>query len=112
MFSVLLEAVCHAKSYTLRCPGGGRAAGRGGPGAGSGASGAAAARFHLPGGLGGILAGLFEQMEWAEGEAERTFWGLFVNLEDKKRRKVVTYACTGCGFLESYAVLDPTHPGA
>ena len=59
-----------------------------------------------------VGATVAEQMEWAEGEAERTFWGLFVNLEDKKRRKVVTYACTGCGFLESYAVLDPTHPGA
>jgi hypothetical protein len=58
--------------------------------------------------IGAVVA---DQMEWAEGEPERTFWGQFVNLEDKKRRKVLTYACTRCGFLESYAALDPTQPG-
>ena len=40
--------------------------------------------------------------EWAEGVPERSFWtGL--NLASRERHAVVTYRCSACGYLESYA---------
>jgi hypothetical protein len=40
--------------------------------------------------------------EWAEGGPERSFWtGL--NLAGRERHAVVTYRCSACGYLESYA---------
>jgi hypothetical protein len=40
--------------------------------------------------------------EWAEGAPERSFWtGLKV--AGRERHAVVTYRCTACGYLESYA---------
>lgn len=45
-----------------------------------------------------------EQMEWVEGDSDdRTSVTGGVNLSSKDRRKVVTYCCDGCGYLESYA---------
>jgi hypothetical protein len=45
-----------------------------------------------------------EQVRWVVGDAdERTFWGRSVKLSGKERRKVLTYCCGQCGFLESYA---------
>lgn len=40
--------------------------------------------------------------EWAEGVPERSFWtGL--KLAGRERHAVVTYRCSACGYLESYA---------
>jgi len=40
--------------------------------------------------------------EWAEGVPKRSFWrGL--NLAGRERHAVVTYRCSACGYLESYA---------
>ena len=40
--------------------------------------------------------------EWAEGAPTRSFWtGL--NLAARERHSVVTYRCSACGYLESYA---------
>jgi Domain of unknown function (DUF6487) len=45
-----------------------------------------------------------EQLRWVEGDAdERTFWSRGVKLSGKERRKVLTYCCRQCGFLESFA---------
>ena len=45
-----------------------------------------------------------EQLRWVAGDAdERTFWGRSVKVSGKERRKVLTYCCRQCGFLESYA---------
>ena len=45
--------------------------------------------------------GGYAQPEWTGGEAKNSFWlGLRVKGE---RMPVVTYRCTGCGYLESYA---------
>jgi Domain of unknown function (DUF6487) len=42
------------------------------------------------------------QAEWVEGRPQTSFWtGL--KLRGKERRKVATFCCTKCGFLESYA---------
>lgn len=42
------------------------------------------------------------QTEWMEGDPKRSFWtGLQVR--DRARHPVVTYRCTRCGYLESYA---------
>ena len=40
--------------------------------------------------------------EWAEGVPNRSFWtGL--NLAGHERHAVLTYRCSVCGYLESYA---------
>ena len=40
--------------------------------------------------------------EWTEGVPKRSFWtGL--NLAGRERHAVVTYRCSACGYLESYA---------
>jgi hypothetical protein len=45
-----------------------------------------------------------EQMEWVEGDSEqRSALTGGVTLAGKNRRKVSTYCCTDCGYLESYA---------
>jgi hypothetical protein len=42
------------------------------------------------------------QAHWVEGAPQYSFWtGLKVR--GKERRKVVTFCCPKCGFLESYA---------
>lgn len=42
------------------------------------------------------------QAEWIEGPPQTSFWtGL--KLRGRDRRKVVTFCCGKCGFLESYA---------
>ncbi len=40
--------------------------------------------------------------EWAEGPPERSVW-TGIKLRGKERRRVDTYRCVRCGFLESYA---------
>ena len=40
--------------------------------------------------------------EWAEGVPKRTFLG-WLNLDGRERHAVVTYRCSACGYLESYA---------
>jgi len=42
------------------------------------------------------------QQKWVEGQPQQSFWtGL--KISDKRRFKVVSYRCTQCGFIESYA---------
>jgi hypothetical protein len=42
------------------------------------------------------------QAEWVGGTPQKSFWtGL--KLGGKERRKVATFCCPKCGFLESYA---------
>ncbi|MEI2721548.1 MAG: PF20097 family protein [Gemmatimonadales bacterium] len=44
--------------------------------------------------------------EWLEGKPEVSFWsGLKTKGHD--RHKVMTYRCERCGYLESYADLEP-----
>jgi hypothetical protein len=46
--------------------------------------------------------GASTQTEWMEGEPKHSFWtGL--QIRGRARHAVVTYRCTRCGFLESYA---------
>lgn len=46
------------------------------------------------------------QAVWVEGPPQRSFWtGL--KLRGKELRPVLTFCCPGCGYLESYAQLDP-----
>jgi hypothetical protein len=40
--------------------------------------------------------------EWAEGEAQRSFW-TGVKLGGKERHPIQTFRCSRCGYLESYA---------
>jgi hypothetical protein len=40
--------------------------------------------------------------EWAEGVPERSFW-MGLKLAGRERHAVVTYRCSACGYLESYA---------
>ena len=40
--------------------------------------------------------------EWAEGLAERSFW-TGVKMSGRERRRVETFRCESCGYLESYA---------
>jgi hypothetical protein len=45
-----------------------------------------------------------EQMEWVAGEpGPASSWHGGLNLSGRERRKVVTYAGEGCGFLQSLA---------
>lgn len=41
--------------------------------------------------------------EWVEGAPVRSIW-VGLKLKNVTRRKVSTYRCTRCGYLESYAV--------
>jgi rubrerythrin len=43
------------------------------------------------------------QMEWLEGEHERSFLGGVARTRGKTVLPVVTYRCRQCGYLESYA---------
>ena len=38
--------------------------------------------------------------EWVEGAPQTSFW---LGLKVSEARKIVTYRCESCGFLESYA---------
>lgn len=38
---------------------------------------------------------------WAKGPKKKSFWEGFG--EPKNPREIVTYRCTACGYLESYA---------
>ena len=40
--------------------------------------------------------------EWADGLAERSFW-TGVKMRGRERRRVETFRCESCGYLESYA---------
>ncbi|HYG61415.1 MAG TPA: PF20097 family protein [Thermoanaerobaculia bacterium] len=49
--------------------------------------------------------GAATQAEWAEGEPKYSIWtGL--KLRGHERHRIVTYRCTRCGYLESYAPTD------
>ena len=44
--------------------------------------------------------------EWAEGAPEQSFWlgmKMGLKLAGRERHAVVTYRCSACGYLESYA---------
>lgn len=51
-----------------------------------------------------ILGEFGKQQEWVEGQLEISPWTQSLNLAGRQRRKIVTYCCGGCGYLESYAV--------
>jgi hypothetical protein len=42
------------------------------------------------------------QANWAEGEPRRSFW-TGIRLKGVERHAIVTWRCTKCGYLESYA---------
>jgi hypothetical protein len=50
-----------------------------------------------------IVGELGKQLEWVEGEAERSPWTTNINLTGKQRRNIVACCCSGCGYLELYA---------
>jgi hypothetical protein len=39
--------------------------------------------------------------EWSQGKPEKSFW---TGTKTNSKRKVTTYCCEACGFLESYAI--------
>ena len=43
-----------------------------------------------------------EAPEWAEGVPERAFW-IGLKLAGRERHAIVTYRCSACGYLESFA---------
>jgi hypothetical protein len=43
-----------------------------------------------------------EAPEWVEGPVEASVW-TGVKLRGRERRRVETYRCVRCGYLESYA---------
>jgi hypothetical protein len=46
--------------------------------------------------------GSYSAAEWVEGPPEKSMWtGL--KLRKKTRRKIATWRCRRCGYLESYA---------
>jgi len=50
-----------------------------------------------------------QQMQWVEGESgEHNAFTGGISLGGKTRRKVVSYCCDSCGYLESYAQLRGT----
>jgi hypothetical protein len=49
-------------------------------------------------------SGIWVQSEWVEGPPQTSVWGL--KLRGKQRRRVMTFRCPGCGYLESYAKGD------
>lgn len=40
---------------------------------------------------------------WVKGPAEKSMWAGVKDTSGKEKREIVTYRCTGCGYLESYA---------
>lgn len=44
------------------------------------------------------------QSTWSEGPPESSFWQ---GKKVKSARKISTYRCEGCGYLESYASGEP-----
>lgn len=49
-----------------------------------------------------------EQSEWVAGAPdERSTWTGSIQLKGRDRRKVFTYCCSTCGYLESYALAEP-----
>lgn len=47
--------------------------------------------------------------QWLEGQPERSFWLGGLKTKGKEQHEVITFRCTGCGYLESYA---PASPGS
>jgi len=41
--------------------------------------------------------------QWVEGEPERSFW-TGIKTRGREKFQVTTYRCSGCGYLESYAL--------
>jgi len=53
----------------------------------------------------GVPGGSVSAPEWAEGAPEPSIWtGL--KMRGHERHGVTTFRCTGCGYLESYAVAE------
>lgn len=46
---------------------------------------------------------------WMEGEPERSSWTGSVKVAERDCRRVTMRRCTGCGFLEAWAV-EPAEP--
>jgi len=44
--------------------------------------------------------GVSEASEWVEGPVEASVW-TGVKLRGRERRRIDTFRCTGCGYLES-----------
>ena len=42
---------------------------------------------------------------WMEGKKPKSIWAKLVN-SDKRAYEVVSYRCTNCGYLESYATAE------
>jgi len=54
-------------------------------------------------------AGIFSSAEWAEGTPEHSWW-TGVKMGERERHPITTYRCSGCGYLESYAVTGMEEP--
>jgi hypothetical protein len=44
------------------------------------------------------------QSTWMEGTLESNIWTGSVKTSEREQIPVTTYRCTGCGYLESYAM--------
>jgi hypothetical protein len=42
---------------------------------------------------------------WVEGAPEPSHWSGIKNWSARKKFQVTTYRCSGCGYLESYALM-------
>ena len=47
--------------------------------------------------------GLHYAGRWVKGSAEKSEWVANTVKIPKETKEIVTYRCTGCGYLESYA---------
>ena len=44
--------------------------------------------------------------QWVEGAPERSIW-TGIKTKGRDKFQVTTYRCSGCGYLESYALYEP-----
>ncbi len=54
-----------------------------------------------------MTTGTFLPTLWIEGEPEPSSWTL-TKIKGKRKRRIASYRCRACGFLESYAIEEWT----
>lgn len=48
-------------------------------------------------------SGIKRQVEWTSGQPKKSFWRMSAMQKESRVLPVVTYRCTACGRLESFA---------
>ena len=57
-----------------------------------------------------LFLGTLVQSKWVEGEPKYSWLGGGLTVRARRIRRVVTYRCQECGFLESYARYEALRP--